>query len=161
MVRTHVCPLAIKVTDHCQSYLILYFNALSPWHHKISTKTEPTSNTLLWSLQHLQPSTHGIVGCLIHILPVNLNNLSIRYNTLQISQSVLIIWAVKYTVNRGLMTHQVVAYKRLKTMENKKVGPSVTAACERWLFTRGFNYRDLTGKVLVFLIGDYLWEMIT
>ena len=54
------------------------------------------------------------------------------------------------------------AYKRLKTMENNKnVGLSVAVAYERWLFTRGFNYKDLIGKILVFLIGDYLWDMVT
>ena len=35
-------------------------------------------------------------------------------------------------------------------MENdKNVGPMVPVA-----------YRDLTGKILVFLIGDHLWEMV-
>ena len=47
---------------------------------------------------------------------------------------------------------QKVAYKRLKTMGNyKAVSPVVVVAYERWLLTRGSNYRALpTGKNLVF-----------
>ena len=44
---------------------------------------------------------------------------------------------------------QEVAYKRLRKV-----------ACERWLFTRGFNYMALTGNILVFWIGGYLKEAV-
>ena len=36
----------------------------------------------------------------------------------------------------------------------------VTVACERWSFTRGSNYRALTGKNLVFWIGGRLREVV-
>ena len=54
----------------------------------------------------------------------------------------------------------IVAYKRLKTMGNyKTVSPVVVVAYERWLFTRGSNYRALTGKIWSFgLVVDRLWD---
>ena len=59
---------------------------------------------------------------------------------------------VTYTIR------QEVAYKRLKTMgNNKTVSPVVLVAYERWLFTRGSNYRALTGKIWCFgLLVDRL-----
>ena len=50
---------------------------------------------------------------------------------------------------------QVVAYKRLRTME--KV---VAVAYRRWSFTRGSNCNALTGKVLVFWIAGCLLEVV-
>ena len=44
---------------------------------------------------------------------------------------------------------QVVACKRLKTLENYKVVSFKSAGCvayKRWSFMRGCNYRALTGK---------------
>ena len=34
----------------------------------------------------------------------------------------------------------------------------ITVACKRWLFTRDFNYKALTGKLLVFWIGGRSWD---
>ena len=58
--------------------------------------------------------------------------------------------------------HQVVAYKRLKTMEiiNRQAQKVVTIAYRRCLFTRGSNCEALTGKILVFWIGGCLWEVV-
>ena len=49
--------------------------------------------------------------------------------------------------------HQVVIYKRLKTMENinHKAQKLVMVAYRVWSFTRGSNCKALTGKILVFL----------
>ena len=58
--------------------------------------------------------------------------------------------------------HQVVAYKRLKTMEiiNRQAQKVVTVAYRRCSFTRGSNCEVLTGKILVFWIGGCLWEVV-
>ena len=58
--------------------------------------------------------------------------------------------------------HQVIAYKRLKTMEiiNRQAQKVVTIAYRRCLFTRGSNCEALTGKILVFWIGGCLWEVV-
>ena len=49
--------------------------------------------------------------------------------------------------------HQVVIYKRLKTMVNinHKAQKLVMVAYRVWSFTRGSNCKALTGKILVFL----------
>ena len=47
---------------------------------------------------------------------------------------------------------QVVAYK-----SHQKV---VAVAYERWSFTRGSNYRNMTGKNLVFWMSGRLWEVV-
>ena len=36
----------------------------------------------------------------------------------------------------------------------------VAAAYRRWSFTRCFNGKALTGKILVFSIGGRLWEVV-
>ena len=57
---------------------------------------------------------------------------------------------------------QVVAYKRLKTMEiiNCQAQKVVAVTYRRCLFTRGSNCEALTGKILVFWIGGCLWEVV-
>ena len=57
---------------------------------------------------------------------------------------------------------EVVAYKRLKTTKiiNRQAQKLVAVAYRRWLFTRGSNYKALTGKVLVFWFGGRLWEVV-
>ena len=59
--------------------------------------------------------------------------------------------------------HQVVAYKSLKTMEliNHQAQKVVAVAYRRWSFTRGYNCKALTGKVLVFWISGHLREGVT
>ena len=60
--------------------------------------------------------------------------------------------------------HQVVVYKSLKTTGNinRKAQKLVVVAYKRWSFTRGYNCKALTGKILVFWIGDSrLWEAVT
>ena len=57
----------------------------------------------------------------------------------------------------------VVAYKRLKTMENHysfQAQKVVAVAYRSWSFTRGSNCKALTSKVLKFWIGGRLWEMV-
>ena len=57
----------------------------------------------------------------------------------------------------------MVAYKSLKTNGkslNFQSQEVVVVAYRRWLFTRGSNCEALTGKVLVFWIGDRLWEVV-
>ena len=57
--------------------------------------------------------------------------------------------------------HQVVANKRWKTVTTKLWGQKVVAfAYERWSFTRGSNYRAVTGKILMFWISGHLWEVV-
>ena len=57
-------------------------------------------------------------------------------------------------MNGGHITHQVVARKRLKTMEKKpsrhRSQSLIRGDCLQEVL---IYYRDLTGKVLVFLIG--------
>ena len=36
----------------------------------------------------------------------------------------------------------------------------MAVAYRRWSFTRGFNWKTLTGKVLVFWISGCLWEVV-
>ena len=53
--------------------------------------------------------------------------------------------------------------KRLKTMENyKTVSPKSSRGRLREMlaYTRGCNYRALTGKILVFWMGGRLWEVV-
>ena len=53
--------------------------------------------------------------------------------------------------------------KRLKTMENyKTVSPKSGRGGLREIlaYTRGCNYRALTGKILVFWMGGRLWELV-
>ena len=53
--------------------------------------------------------------------------------------------------------------KRLKTMENyKTIRPKSGRGCLREMlaYTRGCNYRALTGKILVFWMGGRLWEVV-
>ena len=59
--------------------------------------------------------------------------------------------------------HQVVAYKRLKTMEiiNRQAQKVVTVAYRRCSFTRDSNCEALTEEILVFWIGCCLWEVVT
>ena len=59
---------------------------------------------------------------------------------------------------------QVVVYKSLKTMEsiNRRAQKLVVVAYRRLSFTSGSNCKALTGKILVFWIGDSrLWEVVT
>ena len=74
-------------------------------------------------------------------------------------------YCISYTLSGVVSTvytmRQEVAYKRLKTMGNyKAVSPVIVVAYERWLFTRGSNYRALpTGKIWCFeLVVDRLWD---
>ena len=61
---------------------------------------------------------------------------------------------------------EVVVFGRL--LELKDNGKSlnfqaqkvVAVANKRWSFTRGSSCKALTGKVLVFLIGGLLWEVV-
>ena len=60
---------------------------------------------------------------------------------------------------------QVVAYKRLKTMEiinhqAQKVVEVTYKSMFTSLFTRGSNCEALTRKLLVFWIGGCLWEVV-
>ena len=63
--------------------------------------------------------------------------------------------------------HQVVAYKRLTTMEKyKQSATKFGHAClQDWSFTRGFNCKALTGKHLCFGIrwllmgGGHTWRL--
>ena len=55
--------------------------------------------------------------------------------------------------------------KRLKTMENNQTVRPVKwlymcSLMRRWLFTRGSDYRDLTGEILVFWKFGRLWEVV-
>ena len=47
-------------------------------------------------------------------------------------------------------------------MENNQTVKPVKwlSLMRRWLFTRGSDYRDLTGKILVFWKGGRLWEVV-
>ena len=56
---------------------------------------------------------------------------------------------------------QVATYERLKTVENyKTIGPKWGHGC-LCSFTRGSDYRDLTGKILVFwIVGGCLQEVV-
>ena len=55
----------------------------------------------------------------------------------------------------------MVVYKRLETSLNFQAQKVVDDAYRRFLFTRGYNCKVLTGKVLVFWMGSRLWEMVT
>ena len=57
---------------------------------------------------------------------------------------------------------QVVAYKRLKTMEiiNRRAQKVVAVPYRRWAFTRSSNFKALTGKILVFWIAGRLREVV-
>ena len=55
--------------------------------------------------------------------------------------------------------------KRLKTMKNNQTVRPVKwlymwSLMRRWLFTRGSDYRDLTGEILVFWKFGRLWEVV-
>ena len=54
---------------------------------------------------------------------------------------------------------QVVAYNRLKTIKSYDVDTSKSGRV-RWSFTRGFKYRALTGKHLVYWIGGRSREVV-
>ena len=52
------------------------------------------------------------------------------------------------------------AYERLKTIENFKL---LAVAYERWSFSRGSKYNDLTLKLLVFfgkLVAEGRWSLM-
>ena len=54
--------------------------------------------------------------------------------------------------------------KRLKTMENNQTVRPVKLLwplMRRWLFTRGSDCRDFTGKILVFWKFGCLWEVVS
>ena len=56
---------------------------------------------------------------------------------------------------------QVVAYKRLITIENHlPSGPKSGRGRLQEVFTRGFNCKALTGKILVIWIGGRLWQVV-
>ena len=57
---------------------------------------------------------------------------------------------------------QLVAYKRLKTMENHSISAQkvVAVAYRRWSFIRGSNCEALTGKIAVYWFGGDLWEVV-
>ena len=63
---------------------------------------------------------------------------------------------------------QVVEFGRLLELKNNgkslnfQAQKVVAVAYKRWLFTRGFNCKALTGKVLLheFCIGGLLWEVV-
>jgi len=61
---------------------------------------------------------------------------------------------VAHTVNRDHIVRQVLAYKRLKTMEANKTMRPINSSPSLMkggrAFTRGFHYRLSTGKILVF-----------
>ena len=64
-------------------------------------------------------------------------------------------WCYKTLSNFCSMICQMVAYKRLKTIENCKLLTLLTlklvaVAYERWSVTRGFEYSDLTWELFVF-----------
>lgn len=111
--------------------------------NRISTKAKHTSNTLFWSLQHSQPSTHGIVGCLNRILRVNLNNLNIRFNTLQWSRKavvsrlqsgasflVMISWHKEIESSKYEHRHCCVAFEE---------GRNIKIYCLRWKYQSCLN----------------------
>ena len=55
---------------------------------------------------------------------------------------------------------EVVSYKMLKTMENSDkavILKMVAVAYKRWTFTRGSNFKALSGEILVFLLGGHTW----
>ena len=56
--------------------------------------------------------------------------------------------------------HKVVIYKRLKKIINRQPQKVVAVTYRRWSFTRGFNCKALTEKILVFWIGGNLWEVV-
>ena len=61
------------------------------------------------------------------------------------------------------MRRQVVAYKKLKTIEkslNFQAQKVVAVAYRRWSFTRDSYGKSLTGKVLVFWMSGRLWEAV-
>ena len=43
---------------------------------------------------------------------------------------------------------------------NRQAQKVVAVAYRRWSFTRCFNGKALTGKILVFSIGGRLWEVV-
>ena len=61
---------------------------------------------------------------------------------------------------------QVVEFGRLLELKNNgkslnfQAQKVVEIAYKRWSFTRGSNWKALTGKVLVFWIGGFLWEVV-
>ena len=57
---------------------------------------------------------------------------------------------------------QVVAYKKLKTMEilNPSLQKVVAAAYGRWWFTRGPKYTALNGNTMVFWIGGRIRDWV-
>ena len=56
---------------------------------------------------------------------------------------------------------QLIAYKFFLKEQWKPLAQNVIAvAYERWSFTRGFNYRALTGNILVFWIDGYVKEAV-
>ena len=68
-----------------------------------------------------------------------------------------------HSEKRDQRMRQVVAYKRLKTMENiiyRQTRRVVAVAYRRWSFTRDSNCKALTGRILGFWIGGLLWEVV-
>ena len=70
----------------------------------------------------------------------------------ELPKNVYVIMVQRQIVQLLRGDSQVVAYGRLKTKENCKLSSLkvVAVAYERWSLTRGSNYSDLTGKILVF-----------
>ena len=58
---------------------------------------------------------------------------------------------VKHSLTRGLKHWKII---------NRQAQKVVAVAYRRWSFTRGFNCKALTGKILAFWIGGRLWEVV-
>ena len=91
------------------------------------------------------------------ILPVS-QNLSLVYFSLAKFQlvscnpSLTMIWQMTYTHKLPKLCSATLSFQAQKV---------VAVACyKRWSFTRGCKCKALIGKVLVFLIGGRLWEVV-
>ena len=67
-----------------------------------------------------------------------------------------------HSEHREQRMRQVVAYKRLKTMENHSISAQkvIAVAYWRWSFIRGSKCKALTGKIAVYWFGGHLWEVV-
>ena len=67
-----------------------------------------------------------------------------------------------HSEHREQRMRQVVAYKRLKTMENHSISAQkvISVAYWRWSFIRGSKCKALTGKTAVYWFGGHLWEVV-